>query len=84
MVVISTREFRTNQTHYLNLAKSGERVILKSRVGCFRIFPEKDDNGLADMPRNLAVELKDALKEAKDAIAGKCKLQSAENLLANL
>ena len=84
MVVVSTREFRANQTHYLNLAKLGERVILKSRVGSFRIFPETDDNGLVDMPHDLVVELKDALKEAKEAITGKRKLQSAESLLANL
>lgn len=29
MVVVSTRDFRTNQTKYLNLAKAGEHVILK-------------------------------------------------------
>ena len=38
MVVISTRDFRTNQTKYLNLAKAGEHVVLKSRAGNFRIF----------------------------------------------
>ena len=42
MVVVSTRDFRTNQTKYLNLAKAGEHVVLKSRAGNFRIFP---DNG---------------------------------------
>ena len=28
MVVVSTRDFRTNQTKYLNLAKAGEHVVL--------------------------------------------------------
>ena len=28
MVVVSTRDFRTNQTKYLNLAKAGEYVVL--------------------------------------------------------
>lgn len=40
MVIVNTRDFRANQTKYLNLAKAGEHVILKSRTGCFRIFPE--------------------------------------------
>ena len=30
MVIVSTRDFRTNQTKYLNLAKAGEHVVLKS------------------------------------------------------
>ena len=42
MIVISTRDFRTNQTKYLNMVKSGEYVVLKSRAGKFRIFPEMD------------------------------------------
>lgn len=40
MVVVSTRDFRVNQTKYLNMAKSGEHVVLKSRAGSFRISPE--------------------------------------------
>ena len=32
MVIVSTRDFRTNQTKYLNLAKAGEHVVLKSRA----------------------------------------------------
>ncbi len=39
MVVISTRDFRTNQTKYLNLAKAGEHVVLKSRAGNFASSP---------------------------------------------
>ena len=48
MVVVSTRDFRTNQTKYLNLAKAGEHVVLKSRVGSFRIFPEDEDEEAAE------------------------------------
>ena len=32
MLVVSTRDFRTNQTKYLNKANAGEHVILKSRT----------------------------------------------------
>ena len=83
MVVVSTRDFRTNQTKYLNLAKSGEHVVLKSRAGNFRIFPE-DSKDTIDAPRDLMKELKNALAEVKEAIAGKRVLQSAESLLDEL
>ena len=84
MVVVSTRDFRTNQTKYLNLAKAGEHVVLKSRVGSFRIFPEDEDGDTIKTPRDLMVELKNALSEVKEAIAGKRVLQSAESLLDEL
>lgn len=80
MVVVSTRDFRTNQTKYLNLAKSGEHVVLKSRAGSFRIMPE-DGREIVETPRDLIKELKNALTEVKEAIAGKRVLKSAESLL---
>lgn len=83
MVVVSTRDFRTNQTKYLNLAKSGEHVVLRSCAGSFRIFPE-DSRDTIDAPRDLMKELKNALTEVKEAIAGKRVLQSADNLLDEL
>lgn len=84
MVVISTRDFRTNQTKYLNLAKTGEYVVLKSRAGNFRIFPETEDNEMLKKPRDLVVELRSALQEVKEAIAGKRSLQTADSLLDEL
>ena len=83
MVVISTRDFRTNQTKNLNLAKTGEHVVLKSRAGSFRILPD-DGTDTIDAPRDLMKELKNALTEVKEAIDGKRKLQSAESLLDEL
>lgn len=83
MVVVSTRDFRTNQTKYLNLAKAGEHVVLKSRAGSFRIFPD-DGSDAIDAPRDLMKELKNALTEVKEAIAGKRVLQSADSLLDEL
>lgn len=83
MVVVSTRDFRTNQTKYLNLAKAGEHVILKSRAGNFRIYPE-DEEDVVKTPRDLMVELKNALSEVKEAIAGKQVLQSADSLFDEL
>ena len=83
MVVVSTRDFRTNQTKYLNLAKSGEHVVRRSLAGSFRIFPE-DSKDTIDAPRDLMKELKNALTEVKEAIAGKRVLQSADSLLDEL
>lgn len=83
MVVVSTRDFRTNQTKYLNLAKSGEHVVLKSRAGSFRIFPE-DSKDTIDAPRDLMNELRNALTEVKEAIAGKRTLRSADDLINEL
>ena len=84
MVVVSTRDFRTNQTKYLNLAKAGEHVVLKSRAGSFRIFPEDEDGDTIKTPRELMMELKGALQEVKEAIAGKRVLQSVDSLLDEL
>lgn len=84
MVFVSTRDFRNNQTKYLNLAKAGEYVVLKSRVGIFRIYPEDSNERAIQAPRDLAVDLKNALSEVKEAIVGKRILQSAESLLDEL
>ena len=84
MVFVSTRDFRNNQTKYLNLAKAGEYVVLKSRVGNFRIYPEDSNERAIQAPRDLAVDLKNALSEVKEAIVGKRILQSAESLLDEL
>ncbi len=83
MVVVSTRDFRVNQTKYLNMAKSGEHVVLKSRAGSFRIFPE-DTKDVKEAPRDLILELKNALTEVKEAIEGKRILLSAESLADEL
>lgn len=84
MVFVSTRDFRNNQTKYLNLAKAGEYVVLKSRVGNFRIYPEDSNESAIQAPRDLTVDLKNALSEVKEAIAGKRILRSAESLLDEL
>ena len=83
LVVGRTRHCRTNKQKYLNLAKAGEHVVLKSRAGNFRIFPDDGSNTI-DAPRDLMKELRNALTEIKEAIAGKRKLQSAESLLDEL
>ena len=39
MTVVSTSEFRSNQTRYLNMVDNGEHVILRSRRGSYRLTP---------------------------------------------
>ncbi len=83
MVVVSTRDFRVNQTKYLNMAKAGEHVVLKSRTGSFRIYPE-ENSPVTDAPRDLLTELKNALTEVKEAIEGRRTLLSADSLADEL
>lgn len=83
MLVVSTRDFRTNQTKYLSKANSGENVVLKSRTGSFKIVPISPDD-IVSNKRDLAAELCGALKEVKDHIEGKKQLQSLDSLLDEL
>ena len=83
MVIVSTRDFRTNQTKYLNLAKAGEHVVLKSRAAKFRTSPGSSSDTIA-VPRDFMSDLKNALTEVNEALDGKHNLQSAEDLLNEL
>lgn len=67
----------------LNLAKVGGHLILKSRVGNFRIFLYNGSNTI-DAPRDLMKDLKSVLSEVKEAITGRRTLQSADSLLDEL
>ena len=39
MVVVTSRDFRANQSRYIGIAHRGEDVILKSRAGSVRLIP---------------------------------------------
>lgn len=83
MIVISTRDFRANQTKYLNMARKGEDIILKSRSsGSFKLTPVEADDNI--VKRDLTEELRLALQQVRDHIDGKIKLKSAESLLDEL
>ena len=42
MIVISTRDFRANQTKFLDMVNNGEDIVLKSREkGSFKLVPAK-------------------------------------------
>lgn len=83
MIVISARDFRANQTKFLNMANDGKDVVLMSRSqGSFRIVPVKEDDVVVE--RDLMDELKGALQEVKDNLQGKMELKSIEQLMNEL
>jgi len=54
MTLISIRDFRSNQGKYLELAASGESVILTSRSGNFKIIPVTEDDSVISKSEFLA------------------------------
>ena len=47
MVVISSRDFRTNQSKYLGMAANGQGIVLTTRsLGSFKIVPIQEDDTL--------------------------------------
>lgn len=55
MIVISTREFRAKQSMYLDIARKGTDVVLKSREkGSFKLVPVTGDDTLMSKEEFLA------------------------------
>ncbi len=82
-MIVTSREFRANQSRYIGFAHNGEDVILKSRAGSVRLIPV-DTSETKTVSRNLAVELQSALTDIKESMQGKKKLLSWEELLDEL
>ncbi len=83
MVVVTGRDFRANTARYVGVALSGEDVVVKSRVGSFRVVPITEDDIIVNK-RDLSAELRGALMEAKESIKGKRKLNTLDNLINEL
>lgn len=84
MRVISTRDFRANQTKFLEMVNNGEDIVLKSREkGSFKLVPISEEDAIFDK-RDLMAELEGALQQVKDHMDGKIQLKSAEALLDEL
>lgn len=64
MTIVSTRDFRANQTKFLGMARRGEHVVLKSRLGSFRLTPEVEEEN--DPKRDVTAEVCRALKDWKE------------------
>lgn len=82
-MIVKGRDFRANQSRYISIAHSGEDVILKSRAGYVKLIPVTLDSVNTD-ERDLAAELRNALSDVKEAMQGKKKLLSWEELLDEL
>lgn len=81
MTVVSARDFRANQVKYLSMVNSGEHVILKSREGNFRLLPVTSSDSISDESQNIAADLRGALRELKEVIAGKKQLNTLDSLI---
>lgn len=77
MEVISTRDFRSNQTAILSRVKKGESILLKARIGTFKILPLTEGDSLTE-------RVCQGLREAKEIIEGKCKGITLEDALNEL
>ena len=84
MIVISTRDFRANQTKFLDMAKKGEDVILKSRSsGSFKLTPVQEEDAVVKK-RDLTEELVSALHQVRDHMDGKIKLKTLDEVIDEL
>ena len=85
MVVVSTRDFRANQTKFLGMANDGEDVVLKSRaLGSFRLIPVGTNDKVQVGERDLMLGIRNALIEFKEHLEGKRKLESVDTLIDEL
>lgn len=84
MIVISTRDFRANQTKFLDMVNNGEDIVLKSREkGSFKLVPISEEDAIFGK-RDVMEELKGALQQVKEHLAGKRKLKSLDELINEL
>ena len=84
MTIVSARDFRANQGKYFSMVNSGEHVILKSREGSFRLVPITSTDTISEGSQNIEVELRGALRELKEVIAGKKQLNTLDSLIDEL
>ena len=84
MTIVSARDFRANQGKYFSMVNSGEHVILKSREGNFRLVPVTSSDSISDGSQQIAEDLRGALRELKQVIAGKKRLNTLDSLIDEL
>ena len=85
MTVVSTRDFRANQTKYLEMVDRGEHVILRSRHGRYRLtaIPMEPVNV---QKRDVTAEICQGLKDWKEYLetGGTDKFRPAGDLIDEL
>ena len=45
MMIVTGKDFRSNQTKYIKMAQTGEDVVLSSRISYVRLLPVYDEDG---------------------------------------
>ncbi len=84
MTIVSARDFRANQGKYFSMVNSGEHVILKSREGSFRLVPVTASDSISDGTQKVTADLRGALRELKEVLAGKKQPNTLDSLLDEL
>ena len=59
MTIVSTTDFRANQTKYFGMVDRGEAVILKSRRGSYRLMPAEEEEPKRDVTAEICRGMKD-------------------------
>lgn len=84
MTIVSTREFRANQTKYLEMADRGEHVVLRSRRGNYRLTPMPVEP-IATPKRDITTEICQGMKDFHDYLNGdKSKMLTWEDMMDEL
>ena len=88
MTVVSARDFRANQTRYLEMVDRGEHVVLNARRGQYRLTPvtAKPKKAAKTPKRDVTAEICQAMKDWKEYLeTGKSdKFRPAEELINEL
>ena len=89
MTVVSTKDFRTRQPHYLRMARNGEHVVLRSRGGLYHLTFEakaEEPKEAGEPKRDVTAEICQAMKDWRDELNGidTGKFRPAEELIDEL
>ncbi len=84
MTIVSTRDFRANQTKYFEMVDRGEQVVLRSRRGHYRLTPVSTEE--SQMPgRDVTAEICQGMKDFRDYLDGdKSKMLTWEEMMDEL
>ena len=66
MTIVTTRDFRANQTKFLDMALRGELVVLKSRHGSVRLTPVEDEAEEEEPKRDVTAEICRGMRHWKE------------------
>jgi len=66
MTIVTTRDFRANQTKFLDMALRGEHVVLKFRRGSVRLTPVEDEAEEEEPKRDVTAEICRGMRHWKE------------------